>query len=52
MFTLTKKKKKFTDLNLKEIRDEADKRKIELELFSAHSKTRGGDFFCLFEIET
>lgn len=47
-----KRKKKFTDLNLKEIRDEADKRKIELELFSAHYQTHGGDFFCLFEIET
>lgn len=50
VFTKAMTKKKFTNLNLKEIRHEAEK---ELEhLFSSLSNTQWWLFFCLFEIET
>lgn len=40
--------KKFTDLNLKEIRDEAEKKNGA----SALHQTPSGDYFLSFEIET
>lgn len=41
--------KKFTDLNLKEIQDEAEKKRIGA---SALHQTPSGDYFLCFEIET
>lgn len=50
MFTKAMTKKKFTNLNLKEIRHEAEKKnQSSFQLSIKHTVVT---FFCLFEIET